>query len=122
MIERKTHTIDAAGKVLGRLSTEIAVLLRGKHKPGFTYREDYGDKVVVTNAEKIVVTGRKAEQKMYYRHSSYPGGLHSQNFAKMRQDHPERIIELAVKRMLPDNRLRDGWMKRLEVKRGGSNG
>lgn len=122
MIERKIHTIDASGKVLGRLSTEVAILLRGKNKPGFNYREDLGDKVVITNAEKIVVTGRKAEQKMYHRHSSYPGGLRSENFAKVRQTHPERIIELSVKRMLPNNRLRDSWMKRLEVKRGDNNG
>ncbi|MEX1052090.1 MAG: 50S ribosomal protein L13 [Patescibacteria group bacterium] len=118
MMERATHTIDASGKVLGRLATEIAVMLRGKNKVGFTFHQDHGDKVVVTNAEKIVVTGRKAEQKNYYRHSGHPGGLKTVGYKTMREKHPERIIMLAVKTMLPANRLRNNWLKRLEVKRG----
>lgn len=117
-IERATHQFDATGKTLGRLATEIAVLLRGKNKIGFTFHQDHGDKVVVINAEKVRVTGRKADQKMYYRHSTYPGGLSEMNFKQMQEKHPERIIELAVRTMLPDNRLRNNWMKRLEVKRG----
>lgn len=117
-MERTMHRIDAAGKTLGRLSTEIAVLLRGKNKVGFTYYQDHGDSVLVFNAEKVRVTGRKAEQKMYYRHSGYPGGLKEMNFSKMQKTHPERIIEIAVKGMLPDNRLRNGWLKRLTVVKG----
>lgn len=117
-ITRKTHTIDASGRVLGRLATEIAVLLRGKNKVGFTYYQDHGDKVIITNAEKIIVTGKKQYQKMYYRHSSYPGGLTEITYERMKKEHPERIIELAVKNMLPNNRLRSFWMKRLEVNVG----
>lgn len=114
-VERTTHQIDASGKILGRLATEIATLLRGKNKVGFTFHQDHGDRVVVVNAEKIRVTGRKEQQKMYYRHSTYPGGLREMNYAELKKSHPERIIELAVKTMLPDNRLRDQWMKRLTV-------
>ncbi len=119
-MERLTHTIDASGKVLGRLATEIAVLLRGKNKVGFTYHQDHGDKVVVTNAEKVIVTGRKAQQKKYYRHSGHPGGLVTVTYETMHKKHPERIIQLAVRTMLPANRLRNDWMKRLEVKKGDS--
>ena len=117
-IERNIHTIDANGRVLGRLATEIAVLLRGKNKIGFTFHQDHGDKVVVNNAEKIVLTGKKEQQKIYYRHSSYPGGLTEISYERMKKEHPERIIELAVKNMLPDNRLRNSWMKRLEINVG----
>ena len=117
-IERKTHTIDANGRVLGRLATEIAVLLRGKNKIGFTFYQDHGDKVIITNAEKIILTGKKEQQKMYYRHSSYPGNLTEITYERMKKEHPERIIELAVKNMLPDNRLRSSWMKRLEINVG----
>ncbi len=119
-MERATHNIDATGKVLGRLATEIAVLLRGKNKIGFTLNKDWGDKVVITNAEKIVVTGRKAQQKKYYRHSGHPGNLKTISYATMQKEHPDRIITLAVRNMLPDNRLRREWLKRLEVKRGGA--
>jgi len=118
VIERVTHTIDASGKVLGRLATEVASLLRGKGKIGFTYHQDFGDKVVITNADKIVLTGRKASQKKYYRHSSYPGGLTEISFEKMLATHPERVIELAVTNMLPNNRLRRNWLKRLTIKKG----
>lgn len=114
-VERTIHQIDASGKILGRLATEIATLLRGKNKVGFTYHQDHGDRVVVTNAEKVRVTGRKEQQKMYYRHSTYPGGLREMNYAELMKTHPERIIQLAVKTMLPDNRLRNEWMKRLTV-------
>ncbi len=110
-----THTIDAEGKILGRLATEIAVLLRGKNKVGFTYHQDHGDIVVVKNGEKIRVTGNKATQKMYYRHSSYPGGLREITYKEMHETHPDRIIRLAVQNMLPKNRLRASWMKRLII-------
>jgi len=118
MITRQTHTIDAAGKTLGRLATEIATLIRGKHKIGFTLHQDHGDIVMVHNAEKVRVTGRKAVQKKYYRHSTYPGGLREMTFTQLQATHPERIITLAVKRMLPDNRLRANWLKRLKVTAG----
>lgn len=118
-----THHIDAEGRVLGRLATEIAVLLRGKNKIGFTFNQDHGDKVIVKNASKIVVTGKKASQKMYYRHSTYPGGLREISFETMKKAHPNRIIQLAVRTMLPDNRLRNVWMKRLKFDEEiGSNG
>lgn len=117
-MQRTIHNIDAAGKTLGRLATEVAVLLRGKNKVGFTFHQDHGDAVVVTNAAKVRVTGKKAQQKKYYRHSSYPGGLREISYLEMQATHPERIIELAVRTMLPDNRLRNNWMKRLTVKKG----
>jgi large subunit ribosomal protein L13 len=112
------HTIDAEGRVLGRLATEIAVLLRGKHKVGFTYHQDHGDQVIVKNAEKVVVTGRKATDKQYYRHSTYPGGLKQTSYAQLQAAHPDRIIRLAVRNMLPNNRLRNIWMKRLVIEAG----
>ena len=113
--DRTTHVIDAEGKVLGRLATEIATLLRGKNKVGFTFHQDHGDIVIVKNADKIVVTGNKATQKKYYRHSTYPGGLREISYAEMKATHPDRIIKLAVRTMLPDNRLRSGWLKRLII-------
>ncbi|QQG50111.1 MAG: 50S ribosomal protein L13 [Candidatus Berkelbacteria bacterium] len=116
-----THTIDAEGKILGRLATEIAVLLRGKNKIGFTFNEDHGDKVIVKNASKIVLTGNKTEQKKYYRHSQYPGALREISYKEMKETHPERIIEHAVKNMLPNNRLRTRWMKRLVIEQGETN-
>lgn len=115
------HTIDAEGKVLGRLATEVAVLLRGKNKVGFTFHEDHGDKVIIKNAEKIHVTGNKASQKMYYRHSTYPGGLREITYKEMHKTHPDRIIRLAVQNMLPNNRLRTGWLKRLIIEVGDNN-
>jgi len=114
-IKRQWHTIDASGKVLGKVATEAASLLMGKHKPIFTRHLDSGDFVVITNAEKIRVTGNKSQQKLYYRHSGYPGGLKSISLEKLSQTEPTRVIEYAVKGMLPKNRLRDGMMKRLKV-------
>lgn len=116
-----THTIDADGKILGRLATEIATLLRGKNKVGFTFYQDHGDRVVIKNAKKIVLTGNKATQKKYYRHSGYPGGLREVSYAEMNQTHPDRVIRLAVKNMLPNNRLRTGWLKRLIIETEESN-
>lgn len=119
-IERKWHVIDASDKVLGRLSTQIAGLLMGKHKPMFCRHLDVGDFVVVINADKVRVTGNKVKQKMYYRHSGYPGGLKSVSLEKMMQTHPNRVIEHAVKGMLPRNKLSAGMMKRLKVYSGDS--
>ena len=119
-IERQWHTIDASGEVLGRLATRAAKLLMGKHKPMFCRNLDVGDFVVVTNADKVKVTGDKARQKMYYRHSGYPGGLKSISLEKMMQTHPTRVIEYAVKGMLPRNKLSAGMMKRLKVYAGDS--
>lgn len=115
---RERHHIDATGRTLGRLATEIAVLLRGKQKIGFTFYQDHGDFVEITNPEKVRLTGKKATQKKYYRHSQYPGGLREISYATMLETHPERIIYLAVRNMLPDNRLRDQWLKRLSIRVG----
>jgi len=117
-IERQWHIIDAADKTLGRLSTQIARLLMGKHKPMFTPSQDTGDFVVVINADKVRVTGNKARQKLYYRHSGYPGGFKSITLEKTMQEHPTRVIEHAVKGMLPHTRLGDRMRKRLKVYAG----
>jgi large subunit ribosomal protein L13 len=114
-IKRDWHIIDASDKVLGRLTTQIAGLLIGKHKPMFSRHLDTGDYVVVINAEKVRVTGDKVKQKMYYRHSGYPGGLKSMNLERMLETHPTRVIEYAVKGMLPKNRLQAQRMKRLRI-------
>ncbi len=117
-IERKWHVIDASGKTLGRLATEAAVLLKGKHKPMYTPHLDVGDFVVVVNADKIEVTGKKLTQKIYYRHSNYPGGLKSVSLEKMLETHPTRAVEHAVKGMLPHNRLGAAMFKKLKVYAG----
>ena len=117
-IKREWHVIDASNEVLGRLATRIANLLMGKHKPLFCRNLDVGDFVVVLNADKIRVTGNKIKQKMYYRHSGYPGGLKSVSLEKMMQTHPTRVIENAVKGMLPRNKLNARMMKRLKVYAG----
>ncbi|MCK4964037.1 MAG: 50S ribosomal protein L13, partial [Dehalococcoidia bacterium] len=99
------HVFDASGRTLGRLASEVATLLLGKHKPTYAPHLNTGDFVIVVNAAKVRVTGNKAQQKVYYRHSNYPGGLRSTNFAKMIETHPTRVIESAVKGMIPHNRL-----------------
>lgn len=114
-IKREWHVIDASGKILGRLATEVAKLLMGKHKPMFCRNLDVGDFVVVLNAEKVRVSGDKARQKVYYRHSGYPGGLKSVTFEKLMQTHPTRAVEYAVKGMLPHNRLGASMIKKLKV-------
>jgi large subunit ribosomal protein L13 len=119
-IERRWHVIDASGRTLGRLATEIARLLQGKHKPIYSFHLDTGDFVVVINAAKVRVTGRKMEQKIYYRHSGYPGGLKSTNLAKLLDTHPTRVIEHAVKGMLSHNRLGRAMARRLKVYAGDS--
>jgi large subunit ribosomal protein L13 len=117
-IRREWHVIDATDKVLGRLATEIAHRLRGKHKPEYTPHVDTGDHIVVINADKVRVTGRKTTDKIYYRHTGYPGGIKSRTFAEMRDTHPERIIETAVKGMLPRNPLGRAMFKKLHVYAG----
>jgi large subunit ribosomal protein L13 len=114
-IKRQWHVIDASGKVLGKVATQAANLLMGKHNPLFSRHLDAGDYVVVTNAEKVRVTGNKLEQKFYYRHSGYPGGLKAVSLEEMLAASPDRVIEHAVKGMLPHNRLEAGMMKRLKV-------
>ena len=117
-IKRDWHMIDASDKVLGRLATQIAGLIMGKHKPIFSRHLDVGDFVVVINAERVRVTGNKAKQKLYYRHSGYPGGLKSINFERLMQTHPTRAIEYAVRGMVPHTRLGAQMMKRLKVYAG----
>ena len=117
-IKREWHIIDASDKVLGRLATQVASLLMGKHKPMYSPNLDTGDFVVVINAAKVQVTGNKMKQKLYYRHSGYPGGLKSISLEKMMQTHPTRVIEHAVKGMLPHNRLGAKMFKKLKVYAG----
>lgn len=104
-VEKKWHVIDAEGKILGRVAVEAARLLRGKHKPQYTPYLDCGDHVIVVNVDKIKVTGTKTEDKMYYRHSGYVGGLHEKTYRQLTEKHPGRALELAIKGMLPHNRL-----------------
>ncbi|MGB6839119.1 MAG: 50S ribosomal protein L13 [Microgenomates group bacterium] len=120
-IKREWHLVDAKGAVLGRMATRIVSLLMGKHKPVYSNHMDMGDYVVVTNVEKVEVTGRKRKQKVYQKHSGYPGGFKEISFEKMITEHPERVIELAVSRMLPNNRLRQKRMRRLKIFAGGKN-
>lgn len=110
--------VDASGKVLGRLAVEIATMLMGKHRPEYTPHVDCGDFVVVTNAEQIVLTGRKAEQKVMKRFTGYPGGLRQVPYGVVRQSHPERLVEQAVRRMLPKNRLGRQMFSKLKVYAG----
>jgi len=114
-IERTWFVVDAEGKTLGRLATEIARILRGKHKPIYTPHVDTGDYVVVINADKVRVTGKRLDQKIYYRHSGYMGGLKAVPLRRMLETHPERVIESAVKGMLPKNRLGRAMYKKLKV-------
>jgi len=117
-IKHEWYLIDAKDKVLGRVATEIARRLRGKHKPEYTPHMDNGDYLVVINADKVRVTGRKAAQKVYYRHSGYPGALKSITFEKLIQRAPHRVIELAVKGMLPRGPLGRAMFRKLRVYAG----
>ena len=117
-IERQWHVIDASDKVLGRLATQVANLLMGKQKPIFSRNLDTGDFVVIINADKLRITGNKVKQKLYYRHSGYPGGLKSISLEKMMQTNPTRVIEHAVRGMLPHNRLGAKMIKKLKVYTG----
>ncbi len=119
-IEREWFVVDAEGQTLGRLASRIAPILRGKHKPIYTPHMDCGDYVIVINADKVRVTGRKLDQKMYYRHSGYPGGLKSISLRDQLAQHPERVIEAAVKGMLPKNKLGRRMFKKLKVYAGDS--
>jgi len=119
-IERQWFVVDAAGQNLGRLATRIATILRGKHKPLYTPSMDVGDYVIVINAKKVAVTGRKLEKKRYYRHSHYPGGLKETTLREMLARHPTRVIKHAVKGMLPKNRLGRAMIKKLKVYAGDS--
>jgi large subunit ribosomal protein L13 len=110
-VQRGWYVVDASGKVLGRLASEIARRLRGKHKPEFTPHVDTGDYIVVVNADKLRVTGRKAQNKIYHRHSTYPGGIFSESFAKLHARQPERVLKLAVKGMLPKGPLGYAMLK-----------
>lgn len=112
---RQWHFLDASDQVLGRLSTKIAVLLAGKHKRDFAPQTDCGDFVVVTNASKVRITGNKAEDKFYFRHSGYAGGAKTIPYKRQMEQDPTRVLELAVFRMLDDNRMRDKRMKRLRI-------
>ena len=115
-MERKTHTIDVTNKVLGRLATEIAVLLRGKHKPDFAPNKDIGDFVDIKNINKIKVTGKKFEKKIYYRHTGYLGGLKKVPLKKLFERDPGEVLKKAVFGMLPKNKLRAKQIKRLKIK------
>jgi large subunit ribosomal protein L13 len=116
--ERNWLVVDASGKTLGRLATQVADALRGKRKPDYTPHLDVGDFVIVVNAERISVTGRKREQKLYYRHSGYPGGLRSRTLAEMLERRPEEVVRRAVKGMLPRNRLGRAQLRKLKVYAG----
>jgi len=119
-IKREWHLVDLKGQILGRVSTEIAKLLMGKSKSNFVRHLDMGDYVVVINAKEVKVTGKKEEQKNYYRHSGFPGGFKSETLREVRANKPEEIIKHAVSGMLPQNRLRDKMLKRLKVFNGGT--
>ncbi len=112
------HVVDADGQVLGRLATRVATLLRGKHKPLFTTHLDVGDGVIVINAEKIRVTGRKAQREMVYRHSGYPGGLKAESLGTLLKTKPERVIADAVRGMLPQSPIGERMIRRLRVYKG----
>lgn len=117
-IERKWYVIDAEGQTLGRLASEVASILRGKHKPTFTPHVDTGDHVIIINASKIQLSGNKLNDKIYYRHSMHPGGLKQRTALEMRTNYPERMLELAIKGMLPKNSLGRQMFKKLHVYAG----
>jgi len=117
-VQRSWYVIDAEGQTLGRLATEVARRLRGKHKTEYTPHVDTGDYIVVVNAEKVIVTGRKASDKTYYRHTGHPGGLKEATFTQMIERSPEKVIELAVKGMLPRNPLGRAMYRKLKVYAG----
>lgn len=117
-VEHRWYLVDAEGKILGRLATRVATILQGKHKPTYTPHIDCGDCVIVVNAEKIRVTGRKLEMKTYERYSGYPGGRKVKPLSEMLEKHPEEVIRLAVRRMLPKNRLGKAMLKKLKIYAG----
>jgi len=117
-VDQKWHLVDANGKTLGRIATQVAMLLRGKHKPQFTPNADLGDFVVVVNAEKIKLTGKRAELKEYFHYTGYPGGATFEKFKELMQKHPDRVFEHAIRGMLPHNRLGRKIIKKLKVYAG----
>ena len=117
-VEQGWYVVDAQNKVLGRLAVQIASRLRGKHKPQYTPHVDTGDFIVVVNAAKVRVTGRKAERKIYYRHTGFPGGIRETNFAKLQASRPERVLQKAVKGMLPKGPLGYAMLRKLKVYAG----
>lgn len=117
-VQRSWLVVDAEGRTLGRLATQIATVLKGKHKPIFTPHIDTGDHVVVINAEKVRLTGKKPQEKMYFRHTMYPGGVHWTNIQKLLEKHPERVIQGAVQGMLPKTKLGRAMIKKLKVYAG----
>ncbi|MEG0998391.1 MAG: 50S ribosomal protein L13 [Clostridiales bacterium] len=117
-VEKKWYVLDAAGKPIGRVATEAARLLRGKHKPTFTPHIDTGDNIIVINAEKAILTGNKLDQKFYYHHSGFPGGIKSISYRKLMETKPELALELAIKGMVPHNRLGRQIMKKLRIYKG----
>ena len=119
-VQHAWYVVDASGKVLGRLASEIARRLRGKHKPEFTPHVDTGDYIVVVNVDKLRVTGRKAQNKIYFRHTGYPGGIHSESFDKLQARHPDRVLRLAVKGMLPKGPLGYAMLKKMKMYAGAS--
>ena len=118
LMQRQWYVIDARGKILGRMASEIAKVLRGKHKPIFTPNQDAGDFVIVVNARELKLTGAKLDQKIYYRHSEYPGGIRQRTAAQMLEEKPEELVKLAVKGMLPKNRLSRKLVTKLKVYAG----
>ena len=119
-IERNWYIVDAEGETLGRLASRIAPILKGKHKPVYTPHLDCGDFVIIVNAEKVRVTGRKMDQKLYHRHSGYPGGLSSISLKDQLAKHPERVLQAAIRGMLPKNKLGRRMLKKLKVYAGDS--
>nr|WP_017554018.1 50S ribosomal protein L13 [Heyndrickxia coagulans] len=117
-VERKWYVVDAEGKTLGRLASEVASILRGKHKPVFTPHVDTGDHVIILNASKVELTGKKLEDKIYYRHSQFAGGLKQRTADEMRANYPEKMLELAIKGMLPKGSLGRQMFKKLHVYAG----
>lgn len=117
-VEREWLVVDAAGQRLGRLASEVATILRGKHKPTFTPHVDVGDHVIIINSDKIELTGNKLDDKLYYRHSGYTGSIKSRTALEMRTERSEKMLELAIKRMLPKNKLGNQMYKKLHVFRG----
>ena len=116
--ERKWYVVDATGIPLGRLASKLAIILQGKHKPNYTPHFDVGDYVIVINADKVVLTGNKAEEKVYYKHTGYIGHLYTYTYKQLVEKHPERPIKLAVKRMLPKNKLGRRMLRKLKVYAG----
>lgn len=117
-VQRDWYVVDASGQVLGRLASKVATIVRGKHKPTFSPSVDVGDYVIVVNADRVRVTGRKLDQKRYYRHSGYPGGLKDVTLRQMMEEQPTKVVELAVRGMLPKNRLGRKMLKKLKVYAG----